>query len=425
MSKKIIKGDELQIFVDGLTNGQSFYCPLYATSHTVTLTGNTIDISTKDHGFWGASSIGNITWELTAECLLTENDFDMFFYAMTHRSRLQCTFAEVNNYSVNGLIYVGGDVQKWVPSAYGKQGYVVITSLTCNANTGENSTYSITFTGQGALKKYNLTNLQYKVQVTYPYLIDPQTMEGVEMFNISALGSIVAVRVGNQGSGSKELIDMNGSNVYPLDNEPQFPLVEYTFYGPEVPANLLKEMNLPDTVKINEHMRYIGENAFRDSSISDVKCDNETIEIGQYAFSGCSNLETFNEVGGKNNLGAKSIGNSAFNSCVRLTNVNVGNSCRSIGNNAFNGCIQLASVMTGEALNSIGNNAFLAPSQRDINIGFSRTLAPTVGTLGLGQPTMLTVTMYNAVDAESFTNNWALDGWNQYEESDGTQYVLG
>ena len=63
--EKIIKGDELMLF-----NGE--HSIAYATSHTLTISGNAIDISSKDHGFWGASEVGNITWEITSENLWTE-----------------------------------------------------------------------------------------------------------------------------------------------------------------------------------------------------------------------------------------------------------------------------------------------------------------------------------------------------------------
>ena len=43
MSTNIIRGDELQLFYDG----NAF---AWATSHTLTITGNTVDIATKDHG---------------------------------------------------------------------------------------------------------------------------------------------------------------------------------------------------------------------------------------------------------------------------------------------------------------------------------------------------------------------------------------
>ena len=145
MSKQIIKGDELQIFLGN-------NAPKYATSHALTLTGNTLDIATKDHGFWGASEVGKLSWELTAECLYTDGDYDSMFDKMIMREKFNIRFTKVKNYDVNGLVAVGGNVAAWRPDLEtGLQGYATITSMTANANTGENATYSITFTGAGPL----------------------------------------------------------------------------------------------------------------------------------------------------------------------------------------------------------------------------------------------------------------------------------
>lgn len=77
--EKIIKGDELMLFNDEKSIA-------YATSHTLTINGNAIDISSKDHGFWGASEIGNITWEITSENLFTDKHYSTLFDAMINKT---------------------------------------------------------------------------------------------------------------------------------------------------------------------------------------------------------------------------------------------------------------------------------------------------------------------------------------------------
>ena len=126
----------------------------YATNHTLTITGNTIDISSKDHGYWGASEIGNLTWEVQTENLYTEDNYDKLFDAMVTKTPVDIVFAQAQNYDENGLAVVGGDVESWTASTtFGRKGKAVITSLTVNANNGENATYSATFTGSGPLTK--------------------------------------------------------------------------------------------------------------------------------------------------------------------------------------------------------------------------------------------------------------------------------
>ena len=138
----IIKGDELMLF----KNDQSL---AFATAHTLTISGSTIDISSKDHGYWGASEIGNITWEITSENLYTDADYDALFSAMINKEKVTVKFGHASAYDVNGL----GELSYWSPASTGLYtGEAFITSLTANANTGENATFSVTLSGAGALK---------------------------------------------------------------------------------------------------------------------------------------------------------------------------------------------------------------------------------------------------------------------------------
>ena len=147
MSNTILKGDELMLFY----NGKAF---AWATSHTLTVTGNTLDIATKDHGFWGASEVGKLTWEITTENLYSDDDYNTLYNLMLSKQPITVAFAKVGNYNANGLTSVGGTVQAWTAdSTEYRSGLAVITSLTVNANTGENATYSATFTGSGPLTK--------------------------------------------------------------------------------------------------------------------------------------------------------------------------------------------------------------------------------------------------------------------------------
>ena len=145
--KQILKGDELMLF----KNKKSI---AYATSHVLTITGNTVDIASKDHGFWGASEVGSLTWEITSENLYTQDAYDELFDAMVACEPIDVAFGKVSNYNKNGIDNSTAD---WAPDTATegsvKYGKAVITSLVANANTGENATFSITLTGQGAITK--------------------------------------------------------------------------------------------------------------------------------------------------------------------------------------------------------------------------------------------------------------------------------
>lgn len=148
MANTIIKGDELMLF-DSDNRALA-----WATSHTLTITGNTVDIATKDHGYWGASEVGNLTWEITSENLYCAENYDDLFDMMVAKEPVTVAFAQVSNYDADGLAEVGGTVSYWIPDQTNyRSGKAVITSLTVNANTGENATYSVTFTGSGPLTK--------------------------------------------------------------------------------------------------------------------------------------------------------------------------------------------------------------------------------------------------------------------------------
>jgi len=76
MANKIIKGRDLMLFN---SSGNSY---AYATNHTLTITAETTDISSKDHGIWGASEISKYTWEITSENLFTSDEYDSLFSTM-------------------------------------------------------------------------------------------------------------------------------------------------------------------------------------------------------------------------------------------------------------------------------------------------------------------------------------------------------
>lgn len=145
--KQILKGDELMLFKDKKSIA-------YATSHVLTITGNTVDIASKDHGFWGASEVGSLTWEITSENLYTQDAYDKLFDAMVACEPIDVAFGKVANYDKNGI---DNETNNWAPDTATegsvKYGKAVITSLVANANTGENATFSITLTGQGAITK--------------------------------------------------------------------------------------------------------------------------------------------------------------------------------------------------------------------------------------------------------------------------------
>ena len=80
---------------------------------------------------------------------------------------------------------------------------------------------------------------------------------------------------------------------------------------------------------------------------------SEVKKIGNYTFSGCSNLTS---VTIPNTV--KSIGERAFNGCSGLTSITIPNSVTSIGSSAFKACSKLTSITIPNSVTSVGGGTF-------------------------------------------------------------------
>lgn len=145
MANKVIKGRDLMLFDK---QGKSF---AFATSHTLSISAETADISSKDHGIWGGSEVTKFSWEISSENLYTEDNYDNLFDLMLAGEPFKVRFG-LKSQNDNSKNVADGDYDNWTSKYNGYyEGDVVITSLNANANNGENATYSATFTGAGKI----------------------------------------------------------------------------------------------------------------------------------------------------------------------------------------------------------------------------------------------------------------------------------
>lgn len=144
-TQKIIKGDDLMLFD---AQGKSL---AFATSHQLTISADAVETSSKDGGVWGSNEVNKITWEITSENLYTETAYDDLFDKMIAREAITVYFGTKKETDPDKTV-ADGDYDSWT-GAKGKTGKVFVTSLTANANTGENATYSVTLTGTGKISK--------------------------------------------------------------------------------------------------------------------------------------------------------------------------------------------------------------------------------------------------------------------------------
>ena len=126
MENNYIFGEELQLFLGGKSIAK-------AKTHTLTITSDTIDVSSKDDGFYGASIPGKINWEISAENIYTEKAFDELYAKAQARQVFEVVFGRVANYNVEGL----GELDAWTPDTVKHTTYtgkVTLTNMTLNTN---------------------------------------------------------------------------------------------------------------------------------------------------------------------------------------------------------------------------------------------------------------------------------------------------
>ena len=158
-NKDIFKGSALQLFIND--GGSSDVCIGFATSHALSITTNTNELSTKDHGDYPAVLPTTVTWEVTAENVYATTSMTKLLGYVKNRTKVTIKFAEVGNYSQDGGSYSYEAVEPGIIDNESKtswsigkvigQGKAYITSYSINAASGDNASISCTFTGCGPL----------------------------------------------------------------------------------------------------------------------------------------------------------------------------------------------------------------------------------------------------------------------------------
>lgn len=155
----IIKGKKLMLFIK---KSSTYVSVGYATNHTLSTSASTINVSHKDlqdvaGGKWDSQDIDTLSWTITTENFYANDaegvSFADLFGYYTAGTELDVKFAVAAD-SATG-VPTGG----WVAPATGyvMSGKVVITNIDMNAPVDEKVTFSITFTGKGALTAETLS----------------------------------------------------------------------------------------------------------------------------------------------------------------------------------------------------------------------------------------------------------------------------
>ena len=160
----IIKGKKLMLFIE--KSSGNFKSLGYATNHTLSTSANTVDVAHKDladaaGGRWEDQEIDTLNWTVTTENFYANDaegvSFADLFGYYSAGTELSVKFA-IADASTSG-VPTGG----WVPTTTAGNdvlsGKVIITSIDMNAPVSDNASFSVTFTGKGALTCTTLTSL--------------------------------------------------------------------------------------------------------------------------------------------------------------------------------------------------------------------------------------------------------------------------
>lgn len=149
----VIKGGDLMLFIGGKSIG-------YATSHTLSISADMKETSTKDSaGKWQTSEAGVLSWTASSENLCGDSvagiGYDELFDYMIARQPIEAVFALEGNSTdyANGKLDAVPTAGWTAKSGNGYKGKVIINSLEKNAPNGDNATFTVNFTGTGALTK--------------------------------------------------------------------------------------------------------------------------------------------------------------------------------------------------------------------------------------------------------------------------------
>lgn len=153
----IIKGSILMVFIDNAPVA-------FATSHSISFTTNTTEVSTKDHGLYPSVIANSQAWEVTTENLACASNINQLFNTLNkakNNETVELKFARPSSYNDKGIVGSGTGVgtSNWAAGDIIASGSALLTSLQLNAPAGDNATLSATFTGIGAFTLDEAQNL--------------------------------------------------------------------------------------------------------------------------------------------------------------------------------------------------------------------------------------------------------------------------
>lgn len=123
-----------------------------STSHTLNLTSDEEEVSSKDSGIWGDQEVTKLRWAATSDNFVdgidTDDAYGLLFEAWRTRQKIDVVLSIPTNIT-DGAVPEGG----WLPPSVGGgyKGKATIASLNMTAPNGQKATYQLSLTGAGEL----------------------------------------------------------------------------------------------------------------------------------------------------------------------------------------------------------------------------------------------------------------------------------
>lgn len=156
---QIIKGKKLMLFAS-IDDGKTYKSIACATSHSLSLSTSTTEISTKDDadatgGRWQDQDIDMLSWTASTENLVAvageghgiDDLLTLYLNGKTVKLRMQLAALSPSGVPTGGW---ASDKSNGVPTLSGE---AIISSFQINASNGDNATFTCEFTGKGRLSK--------------------------------------------------------------------------------------------------------------------------------------------------------------------------------------------------------------------------------------------------------------------------------
>lgn len=174
----IIKGRNMMLFISA-TETSGFKSIAQATNHTLTISADTSDISTKDiySGKWQSSEVNTLSWSCSSENLVCDDGegatYEDLVDYMIKGTKIWGVFGmRTGDYNGETNVTTGG----WTPlSTDGLKGQMIITNLVKNAPNGDNASFTVDFTGVGPLTKFGTGAKVTVLKAEEPVVVETKT----------------------------------------------------------------------------------------------------------------------------------------------------------------------------------------------------------------------------------------------------------